>query len=302
MKDFLKNKLVTVLIVVATLVLAGIAIFTAIRLYQLRQESVSPARPESAPEAATTPVYESCSTFTFKLGDTPPPVVTICDAKIAYRNNEENTPGNYNASYTDDQIIGPSGTVSPGEIIVYKIVPSPTLSENPFTITDTLSNKVEFLDADNKCNYDEDTRTVTCVDKTYRSYRVQVNESATGTIENEASINGALSPRECQLSLTIAGTPTGTPTATPTASPTPSASPTASPTPSDTPSPTPTGTATGTPGATATPTASSSATPGLAQATASPQPELPDAGIASPTIIGISVAALLLLISFALAL
>lgn len=52
MKDLFKNKLATSLIVVATFVLAGVAIFTAIRLYQLRNESVSPASPESEPGAA----------------------------------------------------------------------------------------------------------------------------------------------------------------------------------------------------------------------------------------------------------
>ncbi len=53
MKEFLKKNTVTILIVVATLVLAGIAIFTAVRLYQLRQKAVAPTAPESRPRAAT---------------------------------------------------------------------------------------------------------------------------------------------------------------------------------------------------------------------------------------------------------
>ena len=51
MGAFLKKNLVTVLIVLATVVLAGIAIYTAIRLYQLRQTSVAPNAPTSQPAA-----------------------------------------------------------------------------------------------------------------------------------------------------------------------------------------------------------------------------------------------------------
>lgn len=64
MKTFFKNKIVTVLILIATLVLAGVAIFTAIRLYQLRQQAVAPTAPESKPKAA---VPEACTALTFTL-------------------------------------------------------------------------------------------------------------------------------------------------------------------------------------------------------------------------------------------
>jgi len=51
MKEFIKGKIVTVLVVGATVMLAGVAIFTALRLYQLRRESVSLTQPESEPLA-----------------------------------------------------------------------------------------------------------------------------------------------------------------------------------------------------------------------------------------------------------
>lgn len=51
MMNFLKKNWVTVLIVVATVILAGIAIYTAIRLYQLRQTTVAPNAPSSQPAA-----------------------------------------------------------------------------------------------------------------------------------------------------------------------------------------------------------------------------------------------------------
>ena len=41
MKNIFKNKVVSVIILFATLVLAGVAVFTAYRLYQLRDESVA---------------------------------------------------------------------------------------------------------------------------------------------------------------------------------------------------------------------------------------------------------------------
>src|SRR3989337_1956806 len=64
MKSFFKNKIVTILVLVATLVLAGIAIFTAIRLYQLRQQPVAPTAPTSEPKAATP---NACTALTFTL-------------------------------------------------------------------------------------------------------------------------------------------------------------------------------------------------------------------------------------------
>ena len=64
MKTFFKNKVVTVLILLATLVLAGVAIFTAYRLYQLRQQAVAPTAPESKPEAAAP---QACTALTFTI-------------------------------------------------------------------------------------------------------------------------------------------------------------------------------------------------------------------------------------------
>ena len=62
MITFLKKNLVTILIVLATLVLAGIAIYTAIRLYQLRQTTVAPNAPSSQPAAFQAGV--DCTTLT----------------------------------------------------------------------------------------------------------------------------------------------------------------------------------------------------------------------------------------------
>ncbi|MDP3994624.1 MAG: hypothetical protein Q8P91_02245, partial [bacterium] len=73
MKNLSKNKIFTVLIIIATLILAGIAVFTAIRLYQLRKVSVSPTSPESKPKAAE---ITSCTALTFNLSTTTTPTPT----------------------------------------------------------------------------------------------------------------------------------------------------------------------------------------------------------------------------------
>jgi len=69
-----KKKIVTVLIVIATVILAGVAVFTAIRLYQLRQEAVAPTAPEES-EAAE-PVIEECTQLAFTIGEEPTPTPT----------------------------------------------------------------------------------------------------------------------------------------------------------------------------------------------------------------------------------
>lgn len=71
MKNFMKGKVATVVIVLATFVLAGVAIFTAIRLYQLRQQPVAPNVPSSFPKAAE---VTSCTlSFTLDVAPTATP-------------------------------------------------------------------------------------------------------------------------------------------------------------------------------------------------------------------------------------
>ncbi len=66
MKNFLRGKFATVLIIFLTIVLAGVAIFTAIRLYQLRNQAVAPNAPSSQPAAAEIP--SSCTALAFTIG------------------------------------------------------------------------------------------------------------------------------------------------------------------------------------------------------------------------------------------
>jgi hypothetical protein len=62
MKKVFKGKAGTAVILVFTLILAGIAIFTAVRLYQLRQQPVAPNVPSSIPKAQeASPTPGACS-------------------------------------------------------------------------------------------------------------------------------------------------------------------------------------------------------------------------------------------------
>jgi hypothetical protein len=75
MKDMFKNKIATGFVVLSTVILAGVAIFTAYRLYQLRTRPVAPTAPESRPSAgeiqpeSQEPI--SCEALTFNLTEEP---------------------------------------------------------------------------------------------------------------------------------------------------------------------------------------------------------------------------------------
>lgn len=75
----MKNKFGTTIILVITFLLAGVAIFTAVRLYQLRQTSITPTQPESRPaaqQATTAPVAASACVLTFALSSASPTPTT----------------------------------------------------------------------------------------------------------------------------------------------------------------------------------------------------------------------------------
>ena len=60
-----KDKIVTSIVVLATLILAGIAVFTALRLYGRGTQPVSPASPASQPAAGQQP--KACEALIFNI-------------------------------------------------------------------------------------------------------------------------------------------------------------------------------------------------------------------------------------------
>lgn len=99
MKNLFKGKIATVGIIIATLVLAGVAVFTAVRLYQLRKEAVAPTAPTSKPKAQETPT--ACQSLTFILGTiTPTPTAS----------NTPTPTGSDTSTPTPTSTTNPSGT------------------------------------------------------------------------------------------------------------------------------------------------------------------------------------------------
>jgi hypothetical protein len=200
MKKLFKNKIVTVLVLLATLVLAGVAIFTAFRLYQLRQEAVAPTAPAESGAAACN---EQCPGSDGVLKNCTPP-------------DSDGT--------SQDSICNQAG-------------------------------RIESCGGQQFC----------C-------------PQAGGTWTTDMSACGINSCTALSFTLTVEETPTPTPTSTPTTTATP------------TPTPTVTTTTTATPTTTTT------------TATATATPTLPESGIGTPTIFGIGIGALLLIVSLLLAL
>lgn len=95
MAKLFKGKVGTVIVVMATFLLAGVAIFTALRLYQLREQPVAPNVPSSIPKAA-----EGCSlTFTVTATESASPSPTATSSATPTGTpNPSATPNSCNGS------------------------------------------------------------------------------------------------------------------------------------------------------------------------------------------------------------
>jgi uncharacterized repeat protein (TIGR01451 family) len=303
----MRNKILKIIIAIATILLAGIAIFTAIRLYQTRQESVAPTAPESEPAAGpvdTVATTGHCSALNFTV--TPRVPGLSCEEKEAYKNNSQNSTGNYVLT----QLINQGDVVSRNQIFVYslKYKNTGTKAVASAVVKDTLPTVLTFVDGQQGCSNSQGV--ITCsvgsvgIGATGRvSIRVKVKSTA--AFDTEFTNSAMLDPAEgdnstCSIALvTQSQGATATPTATPT-------------TPPDEPTPT----ATATPKVTATPTAppeeEEEPTPTVTtRATATPrpitqapteEPTLPEAGVSTPTLLGFGAGLIFLVIALALAL
>ncbi len=227
MKKIFKGKIGTVIILVITFILAGVAIFTAIRLYQLRNQAVAPNVPSSVPQAhfnSTPPPAASCD-----LSFTVTPLVPglNCTGKFAYSDSAQSVPDNYQL----DEEIPAGSVVSPEETFVYTITyeNTGTGAASSAIITDVLPSNLDFVDADSDCTYESSTKTVTCDlgsvaagVSSQKSIRVKVESAtASGGFVNNAIISAdGVEDSECEISLDVQiSTPTPTPTTTPTTTP-----------------------------------------------------------------------------------
>lgn len=226
--SFLKKNIVTVIILIATVLLASIAIFTAIRLYQLRQQPVAPNQPASSPAAATQPIEVNPKSGNWSYPE-----------KFTVKNTSSQAlTVKYYLDCWDESICGDKeegGSVS--------LAPGATLEKGLGNICSKWQLDLNWTGKPE-------------------------GQWDWGGIAEKSTTCGTTEPGQCSLSFTIqASTPTGSPSSTPTATPSGSASPTATPTepPRGGSSPTPTPTSSSTPSSSASPNASTtpkaSATP-----------------------------------------
>ncbi|MCH7641318.1 hypothetical protein IID22_03920 [Patescibacteria group bacterium] len=128
MRDFLKNKVVTVLIVVATIILAGVAIFTALRLYQLRTRPVAPTAPESQPAAGEQPKPEACRQLAFTIS-TPTPTPPSTGTPTPTTTDTPTPTSTSTPTPTEPSVGGPSSTPTPTTKDAPTSTPTPTTGE-----------------------------------------------------------------------------------------------------------------------------------------------------------------------------
>jgi len=106
MKNFIKGKFGTVIILLFTVILAGVAIFTALRLYQLRSQPVAPNVPSSIPraqEVSPSPTTSGACSLSFTVhlvSPSPTPTPTPTPTPIPQCNDTCTTSANCPSSLT----------------------------------------------------------------------------------------------------------------------------------------------------------------------------------------------------------
>lgn len=250
-----RNKIKTIGIVVITLVLAGIAIFTALRIYNQGQDPIAPSAPGSEPFAW------NCNLYTFNMNVDG--VVTVTN------DSSRNEPSQTAEVYINEQLIDTFEVpaLSPGDSATLGTVavPSEPFSWSVVGIRDcqnsgSLSPEVDICEA--------------------LFFEIEVSPSPSVTVEPSATASPTNSP-------TATPTNTNQPTNMPTNSPTPTdtsvgGGPTNTPQPTATPT-----TSQVADNPTATPTTgriakANSPTPTDSGATGGAGDELPDAGFDDP--------------------
>lgn len=270
--EFIRKNFVTVLVVGATVVLAGVAMFTAMRLYQLRQNPVTPNEPASTPGASDAPITVRPASGNWNLPENYI-LTNTSDADVVVVWNVDCWDENLCEDSTGTETLASGDSMEKG---LGSICSQWQLQLN-WSGTQTEQNDVwdwsGVAELGSECDVEiastEEVVEVMEVD--------EASESALTTTEVSADIETF----ECTtLAFSLEEAPVG---GTATLSPVPSAT------------VKPTATPTTVPSAIAT--ASATVKP-----TATPATELPAAGVSIPTVFGISAGAILLLLAFGLAL
>lgn len=125
MQNLFKNRGVTIAVVVVAILLAGVAIFTATRLYTNRQAEQA-AGPTVAPESRPV-VTEESEELTFNVGPTIPPTPTPTSAAVA---SPSATPGSsFGGLASATPSAAPTLTPTPTEVASPSATAQPELPE-----------------------------------------------------------------------------------------------------------------------------------------------------------------------------
>ena len=218
----MKNKYTTIGIILTTIILAGVAIFTALRLYQTREVAVAPNVPSSMPAAQETNV---CS-LSFTVGATQTVSCTSLTSNVASPRVGQSITGTCKGTFS-------SSVTSPVARFGVNLNGTPLGLSNVIPLSPTGASY-----------------TVTV--PTAGNYVVQCQICTDSTLSNCTTMEPVASSASCRLSFNVGGTSTATATATSTTR----ATATATATSTATSTATTTATATSTTVASATPTAS----------------------------------------------
>ncbi|MBN1169142.1 hypothetical protein JXA63_04600 [Candidatus Woesebacteria bacterium] len=256
MKDFVKEKLPTIAIITFTVILAGIAVFTAFRLYQLRQESVTPTSPDES-------FAWDCSSYNFGVSGSG--VVTV-------KNDSTRSEPSQKAQVKINGV----------QVAEFEVPALPPGQGSTLGMVDVPSEPFNWQVIGTKDCQDsgQDSPVISCEQLTFNLERPEETPTPTISATPTVTVTPTATPTPTNTSTP---TPTGTTTPVPTATPTP----TGTSTPDPTATPTPTGTTTPAPSNTPTPTYIAQVTPTpttvyIAQASPTPD-QLTAAGTSYPT-------------------
>lgn len=283
-----RKKIIPLILISITVILAAVGIFTALKLYQLRNISVAPNSPESHPGAEdfridvinTNNLFFDQITFVNKSG---------VDQNMDFLRDSWD---NNSLDETIKNVFvknGESYTVKAFPGICTKFQIDARFSKDALSKGEDYWERGWVIEKSNNPN----------------CKATQTPTSTPTSLPNTCSLSFTLIESTSTPTPTGTSTPTGTPTATPSTTPTstPTATPTNTATPTSTPTntPTPTGTPTTTPSntPTVTPTNSPSNTP-TTKPTTTPE-VLPSAGSGVYTMVGVGFGIFLIAVAFVLA-
>lgn len=141
----------------------------------------------------------------------PPSANLDCVAKRMYLDDGRNRAGFY---YMEQEITD-TNTLQNGQTILYNVTVKNTGGNSvpDTTITDKLSTNLTYVDGDSGCNYDTNTRVVTCTigtlspsSEAQRSFRAMVNVTGTSSVANTAEVSSTNGQRDsCSVAIDATG-------------------------------------------------------------------------------------------------